>query len=53
MHGKAKTTWRRTPVKGGYKEFFVIVDGNGQRKAFPEADVPPEITRPWISRAAG
>ena len=53
MHGKAKTTWRRTPIKGGYKETFVIVDGNGQRKSFPEADVPEEITRSWVSRAAG
>lgn len=53
MHGKAKTTWRRTPVKGGYKKTFVITDGSGQRKSFPEVDVPDEIERPWLLRAAG
>jgi hypothetical protein len=52
MHGKAKTTWRRTPVKGGYREILVITDGSGQRRSFPESDVPAEIKRPWLLRAA-
>ena len=53
MHGKATTKWRRTPVKGGYKKTLVITNGSGQRKSFPEVDVPAEIERPWLLRAAG